>query len=114
MKSIIILNLKEVPLLQNGKVNYKKINQKISLFDFKTILSILVQNISEYFYEDYFNTIKEAFEYNFNKTVSESDTFNSLGGDSLTFVNLEISLLDLKSTLPKNWQSISIRDLENV
>lgn len=114
MKSIIILNLKEVPLLQNGKVNYKKINEKISLFDFKTILSILVQNISEYFTKISFNTIKEAFEYNFNKTVSESDTFNSLGGDSLTFVNLEISLLDLKSTLPKNWQSISIRDLENV
>ena len=59
MKSIIILNLKEVPLLQNGKVNYKKINQKISLFDFKTILSILVQNISEYFTKISFNTIKK-------------------------------------------------------
>lgn len=114
MESIIILNLKEVPLLKNGKVNYKDINKNISLFNFKTILSLLVQNITEYFTRIHFKTVKEAFEYNFSKTVSDSDTFNSLGGDSLTFVNLEISLLDLKSTLPKNWQSISICDLENV
>ena len=46
--------------------------------------------------------------------VNEEATFVSLGGDSLSFVELSVDLGDQLGYLPENWQTRSVRELEGL
>jgi acyl carrier protein len=46
--------------------------------------------------------------------VSEEETFVSLGGDSLSFVELSVNLGDHLGYLPENWQLLSIKEIERL
>lgn len=44
--------------------------------------------------------------------VTRDASFVSLGGDSLSFVELSVELEDYLGHLPENWQTLSVKDLE--
>ena len=46
-----------------------------------------------------------------SETVSEDDSFVTLGGDSLSYVEMSVQLEDLLGQLPAQWHTTAIRDL---
>jgi hypothetical protein len=44
--------------------------------------------------------------------VQESDTFNSLAGDSLSYVQVNAALTDFLGALPADWPGLTVRELE--
>jgi acyl-coenzyme A synthetase/AMP-(fatty) acid ligase len=48
------------------------------------------------------------------EAVTEGATFVSLGGDSLSYVELSVDLGDQLGYLPENWQSLSVKELEGL
>lgn len=61
------------------------------------------------------NTVRGLYEQVFpTRTVAVGDTFVSLGGDSLSFVEISIGLEELLGQLPENWQSLTVADLETI
>jgi hypothetical protein len=46
------------------------------------------------------------------RSVLQDSTFESLGGDSLTFIQATLELEKLLGVLPKDWQRMAVKDLE--
>ena len=46
--------------------------------------------------------------------IQETDSFLSLGGDSLSFITISIEIEDYLGHLPDNWEALSIADLEKL
>lgn len=60
-------------------------------------------------------SVLEAFRSVFGQKPLHPDTsFASLGGDSLSYLQLHLLLEDYLVALPENWTEVSIRDLERV
>ena len=49
----------------------------------------------------------------FGKTVSEADSFRSLAGDSLSYVQVSLALEERIGFLPPDWQTATVADLQN-
>ncbi|CAL4867855.1 hypothetical protein MMA231_02127 [Asticcacaulis sp. MM231] len=49
----------------------------------------------------------------FGKAVSEADSFRSLAGDSLSYVQVSLALEERIGFLPADWQTATITDLQN-
>jgi hypothetical protein len=45
-------------------------------------------------------------------SVEESDTFKSLAGDSLSYVQVSAALSDYVGALPADWPGLTVRELE--
>ena len=108
----------EMPLLPNGKVNYNDISQ-----DFK---SAQIRPFPQRFWdklldilglsEHQFHSVEQAFLGILAESkIDESQSFESLGADSLAFVSLQIELEQLfDGDPPINWTSLSIASLDEV
>lgn len=47
------------------------------------------------------------------RSIKQTDSFVRLGGDSLNFVELSISLEELLGRLPEGWQNLTVREIED-
>lgn len=60
-------------------------------------------------------SVAEIFASTFNlKAVDLDLTFSALGGDSLSYVDVQIALEDFVGYLPENWENTPIRELEKL
>ena len=60
-------------------------------------------------------SVAEIFASAFNlQTVDDQKSFSSLGGDSLSYVDVSTALEDFIGYVPENWENMPIRDLEQM
>jgi acyl-CoA ligase (AMP-forming) (exosortase A-associated) len=60
-------------------------------------------------------SVGEIFASVFNlKSIDENQSFSSLGGDSLSYVDVSTGLEDFLGKVPENWENMSIRELEQL
>lgn len=58
--------------------------------------------------------VRSLFEHQFpSQTVSDDDTFTSLGGDSLHFIKFSMAFEKRFGALPENWETLSAQQLQN-
>ena len=107
---------KVLPLFSSGKYNFKAImdgiENKTSLFQrcISKISEILELNENEW------ESITSLYESILGlDQVSTLNNFNSLSGDSLSYVSLAIELEHcLGEKMPDNWQKLSIAELDDI
>ncbi len=118
--------LQSVPLLENGKTDYKELEKNISADKSKLARIIrFVKSFCIYVFCDFFailcgmsnqwDSVEAVFKENFpRKEITLADSFQSLGGDSLRYVGTSLGLESLLGALPQNWHELSIAELENM
>lgn len=90
----------EVPRLSNGKPDYQ------------TIKAIAEKTPVRHEGKHHTNPIVSAFAEAFwPEAVTEDDSFNSLGGDSLSYVQLTVALEKEIGKAPQNWEDMPISRL---
>jgi acyl carrier protein len=95
-----VFHLEEVPRLSNGKPDYQTI---------RAITETIPVKLDE---EDTANPILKAFAEAFwPLAVTENDSFDSLGGDSLTYVQLTLAIEKEIGKSPPNWEDMPISKL---
>ena len=58
-------------------------------------------------------SVKEVFEAHFpNATITPQTSFDTLGGDSLSYLSVALDLETIMGDLPDNWQDMSVERLE--
>jgi acyl-CoA synthetase (AMP-forming)/AMP-acid ligase II len=90
-----VFPLQEVPRLASGKIDYRKLVQ----------LAPTERGTPP-------GSVQEAFAKAFWPwQVKPSDSFLSLGGDSLTFVELTLALEGIVGALPRDWEGMTIDEI---
>jgi acyl-CoA synthetase (AMP-forming)/AMP-acid ligase II/acyl carrier protein len=123
-----------VPRLANGKTDYQALNrlvvetprattaaQRLSLRDRAGIVfsSAFVKQFEREmlgllgFKQSGDVSFRTLYAELFGKTVSEADSFRSLAGDSLSYVQVSLALEERIGFLPPDWQTATITDLQN-
>ena len=97
---IRILELDEFPLLPSGKIDSLSI---LRLARSETATVVEYDNLL-LAYSDVLST----------DDIRATDSFLSLGGDSLLFVTISIAIENYLGYLPDNWEALSIADLEKL
>ncbi len=98
--SFRVVEMEVLPTLASGKLDYRSISDEL-------IRSSAVDSQKNP------RTILDCFVYEFpNKQVSSDSTFVNLGGDSLNYVNISISIENMLGELPEDWENTSVSDLE--
>ncbi|MEQ1573687.1 MAG: AMP-binding protein [Vicinamibacterales bacterium] len=95
-----VLRVPEMPRLSSGKVDYRSLNQLAHRHRQSQEEETVPPSTLESF--------RKAF---WPRPVAPTDSFVSLGGDSLTFVQLAIDLEAVLDVLPRDWERIPINDL---
>lgn len=114
----------ELPRLENGKLNFKHLihlatehtnkNQGL-FFKAKSFMQLFVSELGKHaeITHSQFQSVQAVFISFFDvDEVLQTDTFSSLGGDSLTYVQLSLELENYLDTLPSNWSDMTISELE--
>jgi len=112
------LEYDEIPVMDTGKYDYKAImidvNQENAVDQslFSKAKTFVLEALG--LLENDWDSVLELFAKTLTgMSVTDSDSFDHLGGDSLSYVSLSIELEDLLgSHFPTNWTSLSIQDLE--
>ncbi len=95
-----VFRIEEVPRLSNGKPDYQTIRS--------TAKTIPVRHEGEGPANPILKAFAEAF---WPLAVTEDDSFNSLGGDSLTYVQLTLAIEKEIGKPPPNWENMPISKL---
>jgi long-chain acyl-CoA synthetase len=119
----VTVSLKEMPLLLNGKIDYKYIltiaNKRQNVF-FKLAKMLFSRKFVKEFFAEAFIvagivkqnlTINSIFSRAFDGVLLESDSFKDLGGDSMSYVIVSLELEQLLGYIPDNWELLSISQL---
>ena len=121
---IKIAQIDKLPRLENGKLNFKKLIEVAStdavkhqglFFKIKTFVQLFMSELSKHaeLKHSQFKSVKALFINFFEiDDISTNDTFSSLGGDSLTYVQLSLELENYLVSLPANWSKMTISELE--
>ena len=114
----------EIPRTDAGKVDGRRVAERVAAIakleqdndraepqsfaeSFKTVLARRLGFQKK-------TSISAVFQQHFpTQQVSPDTTFETLGGDSLTFLSVAIDLESILGELPADWQSRSVRELEN-
>lgn len=95
---VFLKKIAEVPLLPSGKVNYRALSTLIAPQKSTASAKLSVRTI-----------FAEALG---KKTLDDADCFTSIGGDSLSYLNISLRLEETLGYLPEEWERMSIRELE--
>lgn len=130
--------LDEIPRLPNGKVDYKGLSHLVAPTEpavtepeslaARLLLPLRIAT-EPAFYADFLQEfgsalgfgrstapdVAEAFRSTLNEeTLQPGDSFVSLGGDSLSYVELSLALEDIFGELPPGWERMSVQQLEDL
>ena len=97
---IFIKKIADVPLLSSGKVDYRTLSAMIAPPKAAARAKIGVKSV-----------FAEALV---NNDFDETDSFTSIGGDSLAYLNISLGLEEALGYLPEDWERMPIRDLERL
>ena len=126
-KSLFVIKaITEVPLLPNGKIDYKKLEE--SLIDQRSAITrtlyytkrFIVELFCEFFAilftaSGRWHSVLDLYKVCFpGKKISGNLSFHSLGGDSLKYIEVSLGLEKLINTVPENWHKMSINELEHI
>jgi AMP-binding enzyme len=113
-----VMPIPSIPRLANGKIDYQALLARAETLDqaktehrfirrfWKELLDIVLGRMTEV------HTVDEAFFLVFPvRKLDDSDSFISLGGDSLSFVQLSIYLEQCLDQVPTDWHEMPIGDL---
>jgi len=115
--------VKDFPLLPSGKINYAKL---VEMSEAKALAESADRSTqSGYTWKNLFGISKsknrdklstlEIFSKVFTgREIAQEDSFESLNGDSLNYVQMMILLEKKLGILPDNWQKLSIREIEQL
>jgi acyl-CoA synthetase (AMP-forming)/AMP-acid ligase II len=108
--AITIIDVDELPKTASGKVQRNKLSQMYALE---------VANKGEELSQTAISAsdetpIRAAFRrvLNLRKNLTPEDTFISLGGDSLSYVQVSIEIERILGYIPKGWEEMSLGELE--
>lgn len=112
--------VKDFPLLPSGKIDYVMLvrmsEAKVANNSVKQLTK--QKNILKSFFglkQQQTLSALEIFSQVFSReNITEESSFISLGGDSLNYVQTMILLEKKLGQLPKNWQELTIRQIENL
>jgi len=97
--AVTVLEYEQFPLLPSGKLDYQKI-----LSDSESVERKKKDKLS--FREELANILQVS-------NVEDGDSFVSLGGDSLSYVEATLALEEHLGFLPEKWQKMSMLELES-
>lgn len=100
-ESFSVSTAPDLPLLPSGKVNYRLILAEAMARKAETPDS--ASNL------DVYSVFVQAMP---TRTITQQDSFLSLGGDSLAFISIHSKLDDMAGSLPDGWEELSIADLQ--
>lgn len=96
---IAIRRLPEMPLLSSGKVDYARLRKESEAIQAGKHATA--------------SSVRAAFcEFLDTRDVAGSDTFFSVGGDSLSYLNMSLYLEKTLGFLPRQWQHMSVSEIE--
>lgn len=101
LSAVTVVEVEVIPRLKNGKPDYSAIDALCR----DEPLEVRIGGCSE--------TIRSLYATALGvREVRAMDTFVSLGGDSLSYVEVSMGLEQLLGYVPANWQTIAVGDLE--
>lgn len=118
--------IKDVPLLPNGKIDYKTLEK--TLVDNRSGLARAFSFFKRFIVEAFiefcaiiftasgrWHSILDLYKVSFpNARLTSDSSFISLGGDSLKYIEVSLGLEKLVNQLPENWHEMSISELERI
>jgi len=113
-QSLVAKRVETIPRTETGKVQRQKMADQFAE------QSEIAQQNARYGLRDLFkrkriNSIKGVFGANFpNQAIQSDSSFESLGGDSLSYISVSLDLEKLIPNLPTNWSSMSIEELKSL
>ncbi|MBC7006394.1 AMP-binding protein [Photobacterium sp. BZF1] len=115
--AVSIHQFEKLPLLPNGKFNYTKLAE----YNRENILTRFLKNFKEEILhlsgikEHSWESMTQIFQYYFpDDCVNSQSSFISLAGDSLIYVSISVEIEKYLTSLPDNWQSITVASLEEM
>lgn len=116
------LTIDEIPRMASGKIDYSSLKRRYQAINAeenrptpKKVLAYFLREIARPFKRSapgdasVIGLFSEIFS---GSTITMDDSFLSLEGDSMRYVQMSLMLEDQLQKLPKNWHSLSIRELE--
>lgn len=98
---VTVHNLAELPRLANGKPDYAALTRAEAGPEPADLAGIGSPD-----------TVRDLFARTLGVDVGEDDTFVSLGGDSLSYVEVSLRLESILGTLPEGWHVTPVRELD--
>jgi hypothetical protein len=98
--SIRVVELDDYPVLPSGKIDYQRLQESV-LGDDASEKSIGPGSIAKLFQQATGAVV-----------VSPEHSFVSLGGDSLSYVSVSVSLEKMLGYVPRGWENVMISELE--
>ncbi len=99
--------LEELPLLSSGKPDQRALRAIAE----ELIAKNDVERLSARSTESVADTLKRATR---SRSVSASDSFTSLGGDSLSYIDVQMFLEERLGQAPQGWENMTVSQLSNL
>ncbi|MBU1236806.1 MAG: AMP-binding protein [Gammaproteobacteria bacterium] len=113
--SILLLRVADFPVLPTGKIDYRSVGRELlGARDAQAKLPI-ADGFGATAPDDaspmsrIVSTFRETFP---GRPIGPRDSFVSLGGDSLNYVSVAMSLEDVIAALPAHWEKLTLAELE--
>jgi acyl-CoA synthetase (AMP-forming)/AMP-acid ligase II len=111
---VALLRVHEFPVLQSGKIDYRSISQQLLKSRSAMSRPQLTDAPSvDHVQAPFVSRIEKVFSENFpSKLIGATDSFVSLGGDSLSYVTVSLALEEFIPKLPVHWETLTAKELD--
>ena len=107
-RAVKIVELVELPRLANGKLNRMALKERARELD----AADAEPEAPDATHEDATSAVRELYARALGRpAVADGDSFSSLGGDSLTYVEVTLGLEEILGRLPGGWATLSVAEL---
>lgn len=112
---VVLLRTQEFPVLSSGKIDYRSVSQE--LLKARSAMSRPqmedAPSVDKHSEAPSMSRLEGVFSENFpGKQIGATDSFVSLGGDSLSYVAVAVALEELIPRLPAHWERLKVEELE--
>ena len=117
--SLHLIRLEELPVTDTGKIRRSELAEIFADSDAAHADNApepdLLARIMSMVTPQQPKTVRALFTREFpGVTIKDGDSFVGLGGDSLSFVNVSITLEEMLGQLPNNWQNMPVDELDSI